>query len=208
MSVSPNFRVTNTNAHALAEICNRLDGIPLAIELAAARVKVLSLEKIYERLNDRFSLLTGGRRTALPRQQTLRAMIDWSYDLLSEREGTMEQAIGISGGWTLEAAEEICSDEKVKQREVLDLLIQLAEKSIIIYDEDKERYRILETMKQYGEERLIEAKEQEIVLDKHLKHFAELANLGSKELRGAEHLHWINVMDTESGNFERNTQSN
>ena len=204
LSVSPNFRVTNTNAPALAEICNRLDGIPLAIELAAARVKVLSLEKIYERLNDRFSLLTGGRRTALPRQQTLRAMIDWSYDLLSEKERTLWNRLSVfQGGWTLEAAEEICSDEKVKQREVLDLLIQLAEKSIIIYDEENERYRILETMKQYGEEKLIEEKEQEIVLDKHLKCFAELVESGSKKLRGTEHLHWISIMDTESGNFEK-----
>lgn len=111
--MSPNFRVTNTNAPALAEICNHLDGIPLAIELAAARVKVLSLEKIYERLNDRFSLLTGGRRTALPRQQTLRAMIDWSYDLLSEKEKALWNRLSVfQGGWTLEAAEEICSDEK------------------------------------------------------------------------------------------------
>jgi len=203
LSVSPNFRVTNTNAPALAEICNHLDGIPLAIELAAARVKVLSLEKIYERLNDRFSLLTGGRRTALPRQQTLRAMIDWSYDLLSEKEKTLWNRLSVfQGGWTLESAEEICSDEKVKQREVLDLLIQLAEKSIIIYDEEKERYRILETMKQYGEEKLIDSEEQEIVLARHLNYYMEFSVSSSPKVELSEAALWLERLESEHSNFQ------
>src|SRR5204863_5915271 len=107
----PAFAVTPQNATAVAQVCHRLDGIPLAIELAAARVKALPVEKIAERLDDRFRLLTGGSRTALPRQQTLRALIDWSYDLLSESEQTLLRRLSVfAGGWVLEAAEAVCSD--------------------------------------------------------------------------------------------------
>jgi predicted ATPase/class 3 adenylate cyclase len=109
--VQPTFAVTNQNAPALAQICHRLDGIPLAIELAAARVKAMSVEQINTRIHDRFRLLTGGSRTALPRQQTLRALIDWSYDLLSDKEKTLLRRLSVfAGGWTLEAAEKVCSD--------------------------------------------------------------------------------------------------
>src|SRR5262249_45258899 len=110
LAVHPGFRVTNQNAPAVAQICHRLDGIPLALELAAARVKVLSAEQIANRLDDRFRLLTGGSRTALPRQQTLRALIDWSYDLLAEPERTLLRRLSVfAGGCTLEAAEVVCS---------------------------------------------------------------------------------------------------
>jgi non-specific serine/threonine protein kinase len=171
LAVNPRFRVNNENAAALAEICSRLDGLPLAIELAASRIKVLSVEKIYEKLDDRFKLLTGGKRTALPRQQTLRALIDWSYDLLSEKEKILWSRVSVfTGGWTLEAAEEVCSDGIISNDEILDLLSQLSEKSIIIFDETKERYWMLESLKHYGEEKLTDKNE---TYSKHLNYFAE-----------------------------------
>lgn len=130
-----------------------MDGIPLAIELAAARVKALPVEKLAERLDDRFRLLTGGSRTALPRQQTLRATIDWSYDLLTEPERALLRRVSVfAGGWTLEAAEAIGSGDGIEEREVLNLLTTLVEKSLVQYEEQEgeERYRLLETVRHYS----------------------------------------------------------
>jgi len=200
--VDSNFRITNDNAILISDICSRLDGIPLAIELAAARIKLLSIEKIYQRLGDSFNLLTGGRRTALPRQQTLRALIDWSYDLLSENEKMLWRKVSVfTGGWTLESAEEICSGDKVKT-ETLDLLDQLSEKSIIMYDAEKERYRILETIKQYGEEKLKEANENEEMVSKHLGMFLDLSLTAEKNLVGNQALQWLEKLETEHGNLQ------
>jgi len=202
LSVNHNFRVNNNNAPALAGICTCLDGIPLAIELAAARTKVLSVEKIYDRLDNRFNLLTGGSRTALPRQQTLKALIDWSYDLLSEKEKKLWSRLSVfKDGWTLESAEVICSDELLTEGEILDLLSQLAEKSIIIYNEVKERYSILETIKQYGEEKLKESDETEKFYLKHLDHFTELTSLSKFKLSGKTNLEYLDKMETEHNNF-------
>jgi len=199
LSVNPKFRVNNENAPALAEVCSRLDGIPLAIELAAARTKVLSVEKIYERLDDRFNLLTGGKRTALPRQQTLRALIDWSYDLLTENEKILWSRLSVfSGGWTLEAAEEICSDEIINKNNIIDLLSELSEKSIINYNESRERYNILESIKQYGREKL--ENENEIFL-KHLDHFLELAQKAETELNGSDPKLWLDIIEADHNNF-------
>ena len=203
LTVNQKFRVTNENAPSLAGICSQLDGIPLAIELAAARVKVLTVEKIYERLNSRFSLLTGGRRTALPRQQTLKALIDWSYDLLSEQEKILWSRLSVfNDGWTLESAEEICSDDKVNKEEILDLLSLLVEKSIIIFDEEKERYRILESICQYGEEKLKEANEINKILSKHLYYFMELSESAEPKLKGPEVKEWLEKLETEHGNLQ------
>jgi predicted ATPase/class 3 adenylate cyclase len=199
LSVNPKFRVNNDNAPALSEVCSRLDGIPLAIELAAARIKILSIEKIYERLDDRFKLLTGGKRTALPRQQTLRALIDWSYDLLTENEKILWSSLSVfSGGWTLEAAEEICSDETINKNDIIDLLSELAEKSIIIYNELKERYNILETIKQYGREKL--ENENEIFL-RHLNHFLELAQKAESALNSSDANLWLDKLEADHSNF-------
>jgi non-specific serine/threonine protein kinase len=197
--VDPKFRVSNENTRALAEICSRLDGIPLALELAAARTKVLSVEKIYERLDDRFRFLTGGKRTALPRQQTLRALIDWSYDLLTEEEKILWCRLSVfSGGWTLEAAEEICSDETISKSLILDLLSQLTEKSVIIFDESKERYRILESIKQYGIEKLSDGY---AVFFRHLNHFLELSEKAAPELRSENARFWLDTIDADHSNF-------
>src|SRR4029077_11837537 len=146
------FALTQTNAPAVVQVCRRLDGIPLAIELAAARVKALPVEKLNERLDDMFRLLTGGSRTALPRQQTLRALIDWSYDLLSEPERALMRRLSVfAGGWTLEAAEAVGGEEG------LDLLTALTEKSLVQYEggAGEVRYRLLETVRQYGRGRLV-----------------------------------------------------
>jgi predicted ATPase/class 3 adenylate cyclase len=160
-AVLPGFRLTHDNASAIAQVCSRLDGIPLALELAAARVTVLRVEQIAARLDDRFRLLTGGSRTAVPRQQTLRALIDWSYDLLAEAERVMLQRSSVFvGGWTLEAAEAVCAGDGLDHDEVLDVLAQLVNKSLVVADREQgqeTRYRLLETIRQYALERLVES---------------------------------------------------
>ncbi len=198
------FTVTKDNAPAIAQICFRLDGIPLAIELAAARVKVIKAEQIAERLNDRFRLLTGGSRNALPRQQTLRAMIDWSYDLLSESEKLLLRRLAVfTGGWTLELAEQVCSDEKIAAVEVLDMLGRLLDKSLVSMTEgDAEtRYRMLETVRQYAREKLFESGEGEKARDQHLKAFIELAEKAEPEIRSFNQLIWLDRLDEEIDNL-------
>ncbi len=189
---NPHFLVTKDNASALAQICHRLDGIPLALELAAARVKALSVDQISARLDDRFRLLTGGARTALPRQQTLRALIDWSYNLLSDKEKTLFRRLAVFvGGWNLEAVETVCVGENIESYEVLDLLTNLVEKSLVITEEvpDGIRYRRLETIRQYAREKFLETDEVGIVRQRHGDWFLQFAvrldpKLGEK---GVEH---------------------
>ncbi|MDX1378573.1 MAG: AAA family ATPase, partial [Anaerolineales bacterium] len=186
-AANPNFKLTKENASSVAQICRRLDGIPLALELAAARARVLSVEQIAERLDDRFRLLTGGARTALPRQQTLRALIDWSYDLLSDPEKALFRRLAVFvGGWTLEAAESVCSGEGVESYEVLDLLTQLVDKSLVIAEEQDGavRYHRLETIRQYAREKLLETNEAVTVRDRHLDYFLEESKLSDKEFVG------------------------
>jgi non-specific serine/threonine protein kinase len=174
-SVQPRFGLTERNASAVAQICRRLDGIPLALELAAVRVQALTPEQIAARLDQRFRLLTGGSRAALPRQQTLRATLDWSYDLLSEPERLLLNRLAVfAGGWSLEAADAVCSDERIAPVDVLDLLVQLVSKSLVLADEDAdgtERYRMLETVRQYARERLLAAGEAEAVYRRHAAYF-------------------------------------
>ena len=158
LSVQPVFNVTKTNAPAVAKICHRLDGIPLAIELAAARVKVLSVDQIVTRLDDAFHLLTGGSRTALPRQQTLRALIDWSHGLLETTERVLFRRLAVfAGGWRLDAAESICAGDGIETFAVLDLLQNLVDKSLVVVDEQTDqrlsRYHLLETVRQYAREK-------------------------------------------------------
>ena len=183
-AANTNFRLTPQNATAVMEICARLDGIPLAIELAAARVRMLSVDQIASRLDDRFRLLTGGSRAALPRQRTLRALVDWSYGLLQETERMLFRRLSIfAGGWTLEAAETICGGDGLPSYDVLDLLMQLVDKSLVIADEQagQERYRTLETIREYARERLAEAGETRAVQERHHDWFMGLAEQAAPE---------------------------
>jgi predicted ATPase len=160
------FELTEGNAEAVGRICRRLEGIPLAIELAAPRMGALSVEQIAQRLDESLRLLTGGGRTVEPRHQTLRATLDWSQDLLSEQERVLFGGLSVfAGGWTLEAAEEVCSDEGIERDEVLDLLSRLVEKLLVVAEQqgDAMRYRMLEPVRQYGHERLLENGEAERV---------------------------------------------
>ena len=192
VAVQPRFKVTNENAASLASVCHHLDGIPLAIELAAVRVKVLSVEQIDARLNTRFKLLTGGSRTAAPRQQTLRAAIDWSYDLLSEAEGVVLGRLSVfAGGWTLEAAETVCADDRIEAYEVLDLLTGLVDKSLVQVIEpeaqgEEMRYRFLETIRQYARDKLKEADEEKHLRDRHLRFFLALGEKVEGAMEGAD----------------------
>ena len=172
------FQLTDDNVPIVADICRRLDGIALAIELAAPRVKVLNLRTLAERLNERFRILTGGSRTALPRQQTMRALIDWSYDLLSPKEQQLFRMSAVfAGGWTLEAASAVCAVGDVQEFEVLDELSALVDKSLVQveFSESSQRYRLLESTRQYGVEKLTSAGERAGALRRHADYFAEIA---------------------------------
>jgi predicted ATPase/Flp pilus assembly protein TadD len=180
----PSFDLTQKSAVSVAHVCRRLDGIPLAIELAAARARVLSVEQIAERLDDRFRLLTGGSRTALPRQQTLRALIDWSYDLLRPDEQLVLRRLAVfSDGWTLEAAESVCAGFSpnglnIGSADVLDYLESLVDKSLVLQPDEsfaEPRYRMLESVRHYAAERLDESGERNVVRDRHQEWFVECA---------------------------------
>jgi non-specific serine/threonine protein kinase len=204
-AVAPAFTVTDADAATLAEICRRLDGIPLAIELAAARLRVLSLDQINVRLKDRFRLLTGGSRTAVARQRTLEATIDWSYDLLSESERRMLCRLSVfPGGWTLEAAEEVCAGNGLERESILDLLSHLVDKSLVNVEDDvsgDRRYRCLETVRQYGRERLVRSDDAERVRERHLDVFFTAARRAEPELIGRKQPLWLNRLQTEYGNL-------
>ncbi|MCI0553195.1 MAG: tetratricopeptide repeat protein [Anaerolineae bacterium] len=201
----PGFTVTKDNAPAIAQICYRLDGIPLAIELAAARVQVLRIEQIAARLDNRFRLLTGGSRTALPRHQTLRSLIDWSYDLLPQPERALLGRLSVfAGGWSLEAAEAICIGDGIEPDEVLDLLIQLVNKSLVNSDHAQSaeaRYRLLETIRQYARDKLLEAGGGERIRDQHLEFFLKLAERAEPELRGPNQVTLLDMLENELDNL-------
>lgn len=202
-SADPGFSVNEENANAIARICYQLEGIPLAIELAAARIKTLSAEQIHKRLDDIFSLLTTGYRTALPRQQTLRALINWSYELLTDKEKTLWNRLSVfSGGWTPEAAEDICTDEKIRRSDISELLEALAEKSIIILNKEKTRYRMLESIKQFGAQKLKEEEDDpESISDRHFIYYTELATAEDEKLKGDKIVHGLKNLDTENSNI-------
>lgn len=219
MSVQSTFAVTNANAPALAQLCVQLDGIPLALELAAARVRSLAVEEINSKLDNRFRLLTGGSRTALPRQQTLRALMDWSYDLLNDQEKALFCRLSVfAGGWTLQAAEQICAGEDngeaigepIEEWEVLDLLTSLVDKSLVVaeQEEGQTRYRLLETVRQYARERLVERGEVEIVRERHQVFFVALAEAAEPHLRGPEQSDWLHRLETEHDNLRAALEGN
>ncbi|MDQ2962900.1 MAG: tetratricopeptide repeat protein [Pseudomonadota bacterium] len=202
IAVQPAFHVTEQNAAAISEICRRLDGIPLAIELAAARVRALSVENIAARLNDRFRLLTGGSRTALPRQQTLQATIGWSYDLLTEYECAVLRRLAVfAGGWMLEAAEAVGTGGDVQESDVVDLLTHLVEKSLVAVEPYGGRYRLLDTVRQYAQERLNESGEWAQASARHLAFYLSFAEKARPELFGAEQAMWLSWLDLERENL-------
>lgn len=174
--VSSQFKITPANARAIVQICQCLDGIPLAIELAAARIRMMTPEQIADRLDNVFQLLTGGGRTVLPRQQTLQASIDWSYELLSETERLLLRRLAVfSGGWTLEAAEIICSDRSATHifpENVLDMLGHLVDKTMIMFT-DNHRYQILEIIRHYAREKLQESSEYQAAFQRHAEYYRE-----------------------------------
>ncbi|MEV6561457.1 BTAD domain-containing putative transcriptional regulator [Nocardia sp. NPDC051756] len=195
-----------TDAHALAtmaRVCRALDGIPLAIELAAARLRTMSLDQLADRLDDRFRLLTGGSRTALPQHRTLRAVVDWSWELLTDAERSVLRRLAVfAGGASLEAAEQVCVGDEVEQWEVLELLTALTEKSLLRSTGDSEpRYRMLDTIRQYAMDRLAEAGESDSARRAHLDYFTGLAATAEPHLRRAEQLEWLAVLEAEHDNI-------
>ncbi|WP_410788403.1 BTAD domain-containing putative transcriptional regulator [Kribbella sp. C-35] len=187
----------------MARICRALDGMPLAIELAAARLRTMSLEQLANRLDDRFRLLTGGSRTALPRHRTLRAVVDWSWELLSDAERAALRRLSVfAGGASLEAAEQVCAGGEVESWEVLDLLTALTEKSLVVTkDEGAPRYRLLGTIKEYAQQRLDEAGETDATRRTHLAYFTELAEAADPHLRRAEQLEWLATVAADHDNL-------
>jgi predicted ATPase/class 3 adenylate cyclase len=200
----PAFQLTNENAPTVARICWRLDGIALAIELAAARVKVLTLQQIVERLDDRFHLLTTGSRTAVPRQQTLRSLIDWSYDLLNDAERKLLRRLPVfARGRSLEAIEAVCSGEGLDRYEIVDLLTQLVEKSLVYVEKTVEhgaRYFMLESLWDYANEKLLEAGESETFRIRHLDYFLRYAEELQPKIMGSEQRHWLAQMEPDDWN--------
>ncbi len=204
VSIKPDFQLTSTNATAVAQICRRLDGIPLAIELAVARLRSLSADQINARLDNQFRLLTGGSRTALPRQQTLRALVDWSHNLLSDVERVLFRRLAVfAGGWTLDGAEAICSAEALPAMEVVNTLDQLVNKSLVAADEHsaQSRYRMLETIRQYAREKLLEAGEGDPVRGRHLAFYVQWAEAGEPRFHNNEQAVWLERLETEHENI-------
>ena len=208
-AAAPGFRLTDRNAAAVAQVCVRLDGIPLALELAAARMPVLSVERLLDRQEDRFRLLTGGARTALPRQQTLRAAVDWSYALLTAPERRLFAHLAVfAGGFTLEAAEAVGADAGFAAGEVLDLLTRLVDQSLVdvLADESPDgtaRHRLLETLRQYAEERLAATGEAAAARRRHAAYYLALAERAAPELEGPRQRAWLDRLEAEEDNLRQ-----
>ncbi|MBL8323465.1 MAG: tetratricopeptide repeat protein [Rubrivivax sp.] len=201
-AVQPSFRLDPDNAAAVASICRRLDGIPLALELAAARTRALSVQVIAERLKDRFRLLVSGDQTVLPRQRTLRALIDWSFELLSEPERTLFRRLAVfAGGWTLESAERVCAGEGLDEADVLDLLAQLVQKSLVVMEREGARYRMLETVRAYAAEKLADAGDEAAARRRHVSHYVDFADRMRGKLAGPEQAGGLAELDLERDNL-------
>jgi len=200
----PGFTVTDTNAPTILQICQRLDGMPLANEFAAARVAALSVEQIAARLDDRLRLLSAGPRKTLPRHRTLRATLDWSHDLLTEHEQTLFRRLAVfAGGVTLEAAENVCAGTGIVEHDILNLLTRLVDKSLVVFDErdGNARYRLLDSVRQYGRERLEEAGDADIVQRQHRDWYLDFAERANAKLRGPEQELWLSRLETEHDNL-------
>ena len=203
-AVRPDFALTEQNAPSVAHVCYRLDGIPLALELAAARTKVFSVEQISERLDDCFTLLAAGSRTAMPRHKTLHATMDWSHELLLEEERTLFRRLSVfAGGYSLEAVESVCAGEELEREEVLELLSHLVDKSLVVVREEggEASYRLLETVRQYGWERLSESDEAVELRERHSGYYLALAEGAEPELKGERQVARLERLETEHDNL-------
>jgi len=203
-AVLPTFAVTNQNVGAVGKICQQLDGIPLALELAAARVKLLTAQQIADRLDDALRLLTQGNSTALPRHQTLRTTMDWSHALLTREEQLLFRRLSVFvGGATFEAIEAICSGEGIERGQTLDLLSGLVDKSLVAVDQSgaEARFHLHEVARQYAREKLLEADEKVRACNQHLGFFLNLAEQAELELVGPNQLAWLERLDCELGNL-------
>jgi predicted ATPase/DNA-binding SARP family transcriptional activator len=201
-AVTPEFTLTENNAASVVQICRRLDGIPLAIELAAARTRSLPVDHIANRLDDVFRLLTKGSRTDVARHRTLRATLDWSYQLLTEPERRLLARLSVfAGGFNIDAAEHICTYDGISIEEVLDLISQLVEKSLLSLEERTGRYRLPETVRQYGRDKLAEFDETETARHRHADFYLELAEGVERELQGSQLSHALFQLDVEHDNL-------
>ena len=203
-AVRPGFTADGHTLPVINDICDRLDGLPLAVELAAARLRSFTLATLAERLDDRFRLLTVGARTALPRQQTLRAVVDWSYDLLFEDERRLFARLSaFAGGCDLNAAETVCADDQVPAGEVFDLLSRLVDKSLVVHpDAGRDaRFTQLQTLWRYGRDRLDEAGEADAICGRHGAYYRQMAEEAHEGLRGATGPIWRERLTSELGNL-------
>lgn len=201
---SQDFTLYSGNVASVAHLCRQLDGIPLAIELAAARTRSLSVEEINSKLDNRFRLLTGGSRAALPRQQTLRALIDWSYDLLNDQEKTLLACLSVfAGGLTPDAAEQVCAGEEIEDWEVVNILAGLVDKSLVAHEEQEghTRYRLLETVRQYAAEKLQAHAGKQDVQRKHQDYYLTLAKEADAQLTGSQQAAWLDQLEKEHDNL-------
>lgn len=200
----PAFQITDENAKAVARVCRRLDGIALAIELAAPRLRVLTIDQLADRLAERFRLLTGGKRDVLAHHQTLRALIDWSYELLSENERILLRRTALfPGGWSIGAAVEVCAGDSFEEWDILDHLTTLVDKSLIVSEagEVEQRYRMLESTREYALERLQESGERDAVAGKQADYFFSLAHRADAAWPEVAAKAWIAPLDVELDNF-------
>jgi len=208
-AASDSFQLTDENRPTVAKICRRLDGIALAIELAAARVRAVDVEELFARLDERFRILTGGSRTALPRQQTMRALIDWSYDLLAPAEQVLLRRVSVfAGGWTLDAASAICTDDEVQAWDILDQLTSLVDKSLVTADlndaasgSSKLRYRLLESTRQYAAEKLVNSGDRDRLRRRHAEYFAEVARRAGASWSTTPTRTWLPPLEVELDNL-------
>jgi predicted ATPase/class 3 adenylate cyclase len=200
----PSFWPTDAEARSIADICRRLDGIPLAIELAASRVRLLPVDEIARRLDDRFRLLTGGSRTALPRQQTLRATVDWSYDLLDDRQRSLLRRLAVfAGGFDLAAAEGVCADKTLAAADVLDGVGELVDRSLVVRYErtGAQRFRMLETVRQYAREKLMDSGDGIAARQAHAGYFVSFIEEAERDVRSPNEKRWMEAFDREIDNL-------
>jgi predicted ATPase/class 3 adenylate cyclase len=203
-AAAASFELSDENAPAVGQVCRRLDGVPLAIELAAARVPAMTPAELAERLDRRFQVLAGGRRGAVERHQTLRAAIDWSYELLSGSEQRLLTRLAVfAGGWTLDAAEAVCGGDGIDRDLVFESLARLVAGSLVVAEDhgSQTRYRLLETIRQYGEERLGDAGEADTLRSRHACHYAAFAEKAFGYLHGPEHVPWAAGLSAERDNL-------